>query len=73
MLTQLTVALSFYASGTFQQTIGDNFNISQPAVCQIIKQVSKSLATKSNEFVLINGDPEEIRIKKELLSKDKFS
>ncbi|KAK5645964.1 hypothetical protein RI129_004428 [Pyrocoelia pectoralis] len=34
-LNQLLITLRFYATGSFQQTIGDLFRVSKPSVCKI--------------------------------------
>lgn len=39
---QLMVALSFFASGSFQQVIGDTVNVNKSTVCRTIARVTKA-------------------------------
>ncbi len=48
---QVLTALQFYATGTFQQTVGDTINLSQPSVCRIVKQVSIAIASQSRDII----------------------
>lgn len=62
-LTQFLVTLRFFATGTFQNCIGDHINISQPTVCRIIKRVSFQLASLGRtEIKMPQGHEEIIRV-----------
>jgi len=53
---QVTMALQYFATGTFQQIVGDTLNISQPSISRIIKNVSIALARKSDRYIKINNE-----------------
>ncbi|KAK7095731.1 hypothetical protein V1264_005102 [Littorina saxatilis] len=48
---QLMVALRFYATGCFQQVVGDIFGIDKTTVSRIIEKVSRAFSVRLNEFV----------------------
>lgn len=50
-LMQVLVALRFYASGTFQQNIGDLFNVDRRTVGRIISRFSSVLSRRLGEYV----------------------
>ena len=50
-LMQVLVALRFFASGAFQQTTGDLFNIDRRTVGRIIARFSSVLSMRLGEFV----------------------
>jgi len=56
VIIQLCIALQFYATGTFQQTVGDTLNISQSSVSKIVKAVSVALARKREQFIKFDTD-----------------
>lgn len=64
-LLQVLCALQFYATGTFQQTVGDTIKISQPSVCRIINRVSKAFARKLRYFVKYPTNNNELRLTRE--------
>ena len=49
---QILITLQFYATGTFQITIGDLIRVHQTTVCRIIKRVSIAIANKRNKFII---------------------
>ena len=51
VVLQVCIALQFYATGTFQHTVGDTLNISQSSVSKIVKAVSVALARKREQFI----------------------
>ena len=48
---QVTAALQYYATGTFQQTVGDTICLSQPTISRIVKDVSTALARRGRDFI----------------------
>ena len=42
---QVVIALQFYATGTYQNTVGNNLRVSQPSVSRAIDCVSKALCS----------------------------
>lgn len=48
---QVCAALRFYASGSFQQVIGDTLNISQRSVCKAIWNVTDGLVSVADQFI----------------------
>ena len=46
---QVLIALNFYATGTYQRNLGDNFqhSVSQPTVSRITKRISKAISELS--------------------------
>ncbi|MGH0142313.1 UNVERIFIED_CONTAM: hypothetical protein FKN15_076123 [Acipenser sinensis] len=49
--TKVTSALKLYASGTFQNTVGEMSGISQSSMSRIIAQVTAALANKANHYI----------------------
>ncbi|KYQ49272.1 Putative nuclease HARBI1 [Trachymyrmex zeteki] len=60
-ITQLLVALRFYATGSFLQTIGDFCGISISSAQRIVHRISNAIAALRNEFIKLPILPEEIR------------
>lgn len=50
-LMQLMIALRFYASGCFQEVVGDLFGVDKSTVCRVINRVSRAFANRLNEYV----------------------
>jgi hypothetical protein len=48
---QLMIAIRFYATGTFQEVLGDVFGVSKGTVSNVLRHVSETLAHRTNEFV----------------------
>lgn len=48
---QVTAALQFYATGTFQMTVGDTIHLSQPTMSRIIRNVSVAIAVHSRQYI----------------------
>lgn len=59
---QLAIALRYYATGSFQLTVGDTLDISQSAVFKCIDSVSKVIDEELfDQFVYFPTDPISIR------------
>ena len=54
---RLCIALCYYATGTFQRQIGDSEGASLASLHQIIKQVSKVLASHCKDIISFSTDP----------------
>lgn len=63
-LHQLLVALQFYATGTFQSTVGNILRISQSSVCRCVHDVSKALAAIATEEIVFPQPLTEVMLKK---------
>ena len=50
---QVLLCLRFYATGSFQITVGDFLNIHQSTVSKIIKHVSIAIAIRRNRFIFM--------------------
>ena len=50
-MQQVLIALSFYATGTFQRVIGDLFGVSIFAACTVIHKVSRAIAKQKRQFL----------------------
>ncbi|XP_066600578.1 putative nuclease HARBI1 [Prorops nasuta] len=50
-LEKLLITLRYYGSNCFQNISGDLRNLSQPAVCRIVKQISRIFAEKLGDFI----------------------
>ncbi|KAK9711729.1 DDE superfamily endonuclease [Popillia japonica] len=50
-MNQLLCALRFYATGSFQQVIGDCMNIHKSTVCRCIHRVSHHIALMAQEYI----------------------
>ena len=48
---QLMIALRFYASGSFQEVVGDTFGVSKRTVGRVIERVSRALSGRLDEYV----------------------
>lgn len=48
---QIFAALRYYATGSFQQVIGDISGLSQPSVSRIIQKTSKILSQRANDCI----------------------
>ena len=55
---RLCLALSFYAVGSFQWSIGGGEGASQPTMCRVISRVSKVLATHADNIIRFCADDE---------------
>lgn len=62
-LHQLLVALSFFSTGSFQLLVGDNLEISQPSVSNIVKRVSRAIAKLSKEFIKFPTRDEAVEVR----------
>lgn len=60
-LCQLLICLRFYATGSFQQVLGDTIIVSQPTVSRIVFRVSLLLARLLNEIIKMPSSPEAIQ------------
>ncbi|KAJ8046569.1 Protein ALP1-like [Holothuria leucospilota] len=50
---QVATSLRFFASGTFQNVLGDSCGLSQPTMSRIINSFTESLVRRVNEFVYL--------------------
>lgn len=50
-LAQILITLRFYATGAFQQLVGDNINIHKSTVCRVIKRVTHQIASLSRQHI----------------------
>lgn len=57
--TQLLVALRYYATGSFQMTIGDTFNLNKSTVCRIVRRVTREIALLKPEYIRMPQNEEE--------------
>ena len=57
---QVLLCLRFYATGSFQITVGDFLNIHQSTVSKIIKHVSIAIAIRRNRFIFMPRNRNEI-------------
>jgi hypothetical protein len=57
-MTQLLVALRFYATGSFQDVMGDGIGISQSHTSVIVKDVSYALASLSPDYIQLPSEEE---------------
>ena len=48
---QLMIALRFFASGSFQQVIGDTINVNKSTVCRTIARVTKALLKQQKTII----------------------
>lgn len=70
---QFFVALRFYATGGFLQTIADTFGVSKQSVSIIVERVSRSLAMRKAEFIKFPANPIELdRIRQDFYNIAKF-
>lgn len=61
---QLAIALRFYATGAFQNLVGDQSNVSKSSVCRIVKRVSECIARHLlPEFIKMPEDNEINQVK----------
>lgn len=50
-MTQLLVTLRFYATGTFQQLLGDTINADKSTICRIIQKVTLELCKLAETYI----------------------
>uniref|UniRef100_UPI00359005CE putative nuclease HARBI1 n=1 Tax=Myxine glutinosa TaxID=7769 RepID=UPI00359005CE len=60
-LQQLSVALRFYASASFQLDVGDMGGVSQATCCKVIHRVTAAICAKKTHFIHFPDTPEERR------------
>ena len=48
---QVLIALRFFASGSFLQTIGDTFGVDKSTVSRVVRDVCTALAGKQSQFI----------------------
>lgn len=58
-MNQLLLALRFYATGTFQQVIGDNFSVTKATAGRIIHRVTHHLALLRPRYIKMPATAEE--------------
>ena len=54
---RLCIALRYYATGTFQRQVGDSEGVSQASLHQIVKNVSRVLASHCKDIISFSTDP----------------
>lgn len=59
-ITQLLICLRFFATGSFQQVLGDLVNIHKSIVCRIVQKVTRKLADLSSAYIKM-PDRQELR------------
>lgn len=59
-LTQVLIALRFYASGSFQIAIADFAGVSVSSVCRVVKRVSLAIAKKKHAHIKMPATQEEM-------------
>ncbi|CAH2099346.1 unnamed protein product [Euphydryas editha] len=57
-MTQLLVTLRFYATGTFQQLLGDTIQADKSTICRIIQKVTLELCKLAETFIKMPSDEE---------------
>ncbi|XP_041367014.1 putative nuclease HARBI1 [Gigantopelta aegis] len=50
-LHQLSIALRFYACGSFQIVVGDTCGVSQATCCQVVHRVTAAICEKKDNFI----------------------
>lgn len=55
---RVCLALRFYASGTFQQQVGDGEGASQSTMCRVVEKVSTALASHADTLINFPVDEE---------------
>ncbi|CAC5423008.1 HARBI1 [Mytilus coruscus] len=56
---QVLTALRYYATGSFQQVVGDLVGLSQPTISRIVSRTSRALAAKVADFIKFPLSPRE--------------
>ena len=57
--TQLLIALHYYATGSFQMTIGDTFNVNKSTVCRVVR-ITRAIAQLKPQFISMPHNGEEM-------------
>jgi len=58
---KLFVALRFYATGSFQNLLGDSCGVSQQTTSRIVKEVSNAIAMLKDEFIFMPRNVDALR------------
>ena len=53
---QITIALRFFASGSFQEVVGDNVGVTRMTICRCIHRVASALARRTIQWVHFERD-----------------
>ncbi|KAJ3665365.1 hypothetical protein Zmor_000862 [Zophobas morio] len=61
-LNQLLITLRFYATGAFQNCLGDHIHISQPSVSRIIARITRCIAHRSNIEIRMPDPNESVQV-----------
>ena len=61
-IDQVLIALQFYATGTFQTTVGNVLRLSQASVSRAVRDVSLALVRVSNTYICFPGDLVKVHI-----------
>lgn len=60
-ITQLLICLRFFATGSFQQVLGDLVNVHKSTICRIVQKVTRKLASLSSRYIEMPSDRNELR------------
>jgi nuclease HARBI1 len=63
-MTQLLIALRFYATGTFQLVVGDTFAVDNATVCRTLHRVTASIAGLRRKYVKF---PQSVQAKRDTM------
>lgn len=69
---QVLVALRFYASGSFQNVVGDTVNVHKSTVSRIVYRVSAALCRHARDFIYFPNQAQANRQKRQFLVKNNF-
>ncbi|KAK4871968.1 hypothetical protein RN001_016092 [Aquatica leii] len=61
-INQFLLALRFFATGSYQLTLGDHLNLHKSTVSRTVSRVTTILASRAAEFIQLPRTEEEIRI-----------
>lgn len=69
---QLLIALSFFATGSFQIPVGDNLSVCQGTVSNMVKKVSRAIASFSSRFIQYPSHAEASEVRRKFFLIGKF-
>ncbi|XP_050506243.1 putative nuclease HARBI1 [Diabrotica virgifera virgifera] len=64
-LTQILITLRYYATGCFQQVIGDLVEIHKSTVCRIVHRVGHHIALLREEYITMPKNPRDVTMAKQ--------
>ena len=65
---QLLLALRFFASGSFQNVVGDSIHVSAPTVCRAVRKVAVALSNRLHQYVYLSQDNQYLQETKEMFA-----